>query len=72
MDVDVTENPDLHRFEIRLDGELAGFVAYRPVNGALAFTHAEVDPARRGAGVAARLVAGAFELVRAAGGRVRP
>ncbi|HYN97807.1 MAG TPA: GNAT family N-acetyltransferase [Pilimelia sp.] len=72
MDISVADNPERQRFEIRLDGELAGFAEYRPRDGALAFTHTEVDPRHRGRGLGGALIGAALEQVRADGGRVLP
>jgi predicted GNAT family acetyltransferase len=72
MDISVEHNRDRQRFEVRLDGELAGFADYRPRDGVLAFTHTEVDPRHRGKGVGGVLVGAALDQVRADGGRVLP
>ena len=36
MDVQVTDNPEQAQYEIRADGELAGFVQYHLRNGVIA------------------------------------
>ena len=59
-----------HRFEIHLDGELAGFITYRQAGGALVLLHTEVVPERRGKGVGGRLAGGALQLVRERGQQV--
>lgn len=61
---ETTDNPELHRFEIRVDGELAGFAAYRRRGDRLIFTHTEVDDAYSGQGVGSRLAQDALSTVR--------
>jgi predicted GNAT family acetyltransferase len=72
MATDVTDNTELRRFEIRLDGELAGFSEYHHAGDIIVFTHTEVDPRFRGKGVGTALVRGALENVRSRGFGVRP
>ncbi|MGE4427294.1 MAG: GNAT family N-acetyltransferase [Solirubrobacteraceae bacterium] len=61
MGIEVTDNADEHRFEIRTDGELAGYAEYQLVKGErILFTHTEVDPAFGGQGLGGKLVAGAL------------
>ncbi|OLT52093.1 GNAT family N-acetyltransferase [Cellulosimicrobium sp. CUA-896] len=67
--VDVVEVED--RFEGRLpDGTVAGFAEFSLQDGAVVFTHTEVDPAYEGEGVGSALVAGALDQVRESGRRV--
>ncbi|MFW5470618.1 GNAT family N-acetyltransferase [Knoellia sp. CPCC 206435] len=68
-DVVVTNNPDRHRYEAHLDGELAGFAAYHLSPGTIAFTHTEVDDRFEGRGVGSALARAALDDVRDAGGR---
>jgi predicted GNAT family acetyltransferase len=70
MAAEVHDAPDRTRYEVTLDGELAGFAAYRDVDGARVFTHTEVFDAFEGKGVGSALVRGALEAVRDAGGRL--
>ncbi len=60
------------RFEIELDGELAGFLAYREQGGVLDLVHTEVDPRFEGRGVGGQLVRGALDDARRAGQKVVP
>lgn len=69
---DVRDNPAASRFELPLGDGTVAFLDYRRREGALWLTHAEVPPAWEGKGVGSRLVQGALEQVRAAGGRVVP
>ena len=64
---EVVNNPDAHRYEIHLDGTLAGFADYRVTADRIVFTHTEVDPGFGGRGVGSTLVHGALEDVRQQG-----
>lgn len=64
---EVSDNPDGSRYEVRVDGALAGFAAYRRREGRIVFTHTEVDDAYAGQGLGGALARGALEDVRAAG-----
>jgi predicted GNAT family acetyltransferase len=68
----VTDQPDQLRYEIEVDGELAGFLLYRREPGVLELVHTDVDPKWEGKGVGAALVQGALDDVRARGLKVRP
>jgi len=71
-EVAVTDAPEATRYEARIDGQLAGFAAYRLSPGRITFTHTEVDPAFTGGGVAGRLARHALDDARARGLAVRP
>jgi predicted GNAT family acetyltransferase len=68
----ITDNPDQHRYEIRVDDELAGFVQYRRRTGLIALIHTEIDPRFEGKGLASQLIAAVLEEARAAGIAVLP
>lgn len=76
--IEVVDNPSGKRFEVRVDGVLAGFAAYllhpgfgdRP--GVVVFTHTEVEPDYQGQGVAQELAGQALDQVRASGQKVQP
>ena len=68
----VTDRPDELRYEIEVDGEVAGFLLYRREPGVLELVHTDVDPRWEGKGVGAALVQGALDDVRARGLKVRP
>ncbi len=71
MELSVTDNEHLHRYEALVDGELAGFIRYHDrADGVRDLQHTEVDPAFEGRGVGSRLVSGALDAIRASGGRV--
>jgi hypothetical protein len=54
MELEVADHPEQERFEIRADGELAGFVGYRLHDGELALLHAETLTHFRHRGFAGR------------------
>jgi uncharacterized protein len=66
----VEDNPARRRFEILVDGSLAGFAAYNVRQDTIVFTHTEIDPRFRDKGVGGALVRGALDQVRERGDRV--
>ena len=60
------------RFEIRVDGETAGFAAYHRRPGVIAFVHTEIDPRFEGQGLASQLIKTALSRARAEGAAVLP
>jgi predicted GNAT family acetyltransferase len=64
MELEVADNPEQARYEIRADGELAGFIQYHLRDGVIAFLHTETDPRFRGHGVAATLVRSSLDSAR--------
>jgi uncharacterized protein len=69
---EVVDNPAAGRFEVLVDGEVAGFAEYRRSDGATAFTHTVVDPAFEGRGLGSALARGALDATRRAGSPVLP
>ncbi len=67
MATDVRDVPERTRYEVTSDGELAGFAAYREVDGARVFTHTEVFDAFEGKGIGSALARGALDDVRRSG-----
>ena len=63
----VEHNARKSRFEIHVDGALAGIAHYDLSNGVADFDHTEVSPAYNGRGLGTTLVRGALDQVRAAG-----
>lgn len=68
----VRDAPDRSRFEITVDGKLAGFSEYRSRPGRIVFTHTEVGDAYQGRGLAAKLVRAALDRARRLGLEVTP
>lgn len=72
MTVSVQDNPTAGRFEVHVDGELAGFADYERSTRSLLLTHTEVDEAFGGRGLAGELAATAFAQARDQGLAVLP
>ena len=72
MGSSIQDEPDRSRFEILVDGKLAGFAAYRLRDGAVVLTHTEIDPGHRGGGLGAQLARGTLDTLRERGARVVP
>ncbi|MFA1549546.1 GNAT family N-acetyltransferase [Actinomadura chokoriensis] len=72
MSTEISDNAAKSRYEIRVDGDLAGFVEYEPGEGALTFVHTEVDSAFEGKGIGSALARGALDDVRGKGFSVVP
>ncbi|USX52620.1 GNAT family N-acetyltransferase [Lentzea sp. HUAS12] len=68
----VTNNEAASRYEIHVDGELAGFLEYRNVGGVLALVHTEVDDAYAGQGLGGKLARFALDDVKARGVKISP
>jgi len=69
MSTAVRNNTARSRFELDVDGGIA--VANYKIDGdVITFTHTEVPPRSRGAGVASRLIEAALQAVRAQGLKV--
>ena len=68
----VVDVPEKHRFEVHLDGELAGFAQYRDEDGHFVFTHTEIDDAFEGQGLGSALARGALDEMRERGVRIVP
>ena len=68
----VSDNTEQSRYEIHVDGELAGFAEYKLHGDHVTFTHTEVDDAYEGQGLGSKLARGALDGARAAGLAVFP
>jgi len=66
----VRDVPDRQRFEIVVDGELAGHAAYRRRDREVTFHHTETDPRFEGNGLGTKLVEHALDASVAAGDHV--
>lgn len=63
MDICVSDQRDRHRFEVHLDGELAGFVTYYRPDRTYFLTHTEIFDVFQGRGLASHLVSKALDLI---------
>lgn len=70
--IEVVDEPAKSRFEVLVDGQVAGFADYRLLPTKIVLTHTEVRPEHGGKGLAGRLVKHALEASRDAGLRVVP
>ncbi len=70
--ITVSDRSSLNRYEIRLDGKLAGMAEYQLGEGKIAFTHTEVDPAYGGQGLGSRLIEFAVTDARSRGLEIKP
>ena len=71
-EIRVVDVPDRSRFEIQVDGEVAGFSEYRRRPELIAFVHTLIDPRFEGQGLASQLVRTALTETRAHGLAVLP
>ena len=71
--IEVVDVPDLGRFEIRVDGAVAGFTQYViPDPEHVDFIHTEISDAYAGQGLAGKLATAALGAVRTSGRRAIP
>ena len=69
-DIQVRDNPAEQRYEVSVDGHVAGISEYELEDGVITFVHTEVSEAVEGRGIGSRLAAGALDDVRRRGLRV--
>ncbi|MEJ7796269.1 MAG: GNAT family N-acetyltransferase [Nocardioides sp.] len=72
MSTEVSDQPEQSRYEIRVDGELAGFAEYELHGDHTTFTHTEVDDAYEGQGLGSKLARAVLDGARDAGLAVHP
>jgi hypothetical protein len=72
MTTTVQDNREQHRFEVHVDGTVAGFADYRLRDDTITFTHTEVGDEYEGEGLGSRLAAAALDAARDAGLAVIP
>ena len=70
--MEIKNNYEKSRYEILINGELAGFADYEVIEDTVKFPHTEVDPAFGGRGVGSALVKFALEDVKEQGKFVAP
>jgi predicted GNAT family acetyltransferase len=68
----VVEDGPASRFEVLVDGQGAGFAAYRRNDSTISFTHTEISDQFEGRGLGSVLVRGALDAARAQGAAVLP
>jgi predicted GNAT family acetyltransferase len=68
----VTDNADENRYELREEGQLAGFAEYHRYDDQLAFLHTEIDPEFGGRGLGGELIRSALDDARTRGMTVLP
>lgn len=70
--VEVTLDRDHGRFEATINGEVAGFIAFRAHGSVLDLRHTVVDPDFEGRGVGSALVVYALDTIREGGLKLIP
>ncbi|MEO3862981.1 GNAT family N-acetyltransferase [Acrocarpospora sp. B8E8] len=60
----VVDNPETHRYEILVEGDVAGFAQYRLRPGKIVFLHTEIDSAFEGQGLGSQLARAALNGAR--------
>jgi len=68
----VTDNAEAHRYEITVDGAVAGFIDYHDRGQRRALNHTEIDPAYEGQGLASTIARAALDDIRSRGLVVLP
>lgn len=68
----IVDNADRERYEIRVDGKPAGFVAYRLRPGSIELVHTEIDEEFEGRGLGSQLISFALDDARERGLAVLP
>ncbi len=64
METTVIENPGRHRYEIHVDGELAGFTMFTLDGDVAIMPHTKIDPEFEGQGLATALIGAALDDLR--------
>ncbi|MFI6288373.1 GNAT family N-acetyltransferase [Streptomyces sp. NPDC051018] len=70
MAIEISDSSSAHRYEARIDGQLAGFADYMRTKELIAFVHTEVDPSYEGRGVGSALARAALDAARTDGLKV--
>ena len=71
-DPEVRRDDAAGRYEITVDGELAGYAEFQLRDGGITFSHTVVDDAFEGRGIGSRLAKAVLEDAKAHGLRVTP
>lgn len=70
--ISITNSAGKGRYEIRVDGELAGFLTYRLQPGLIELVHTEIDEEFEGRGLGSQLISFALDDARERGLAVLP
>ncbi len=68
--MEIVDVPERHRYEARIDGEVAGHLRYALDDGVITLIHTEASPEFEGQGVGSSLAQGALDDARRRGLRV--
>ncbi|KQP01534.1 GNAT family N-acetyltransferase [Leifsonia sp. Leaf264] len=71
-DIDIRRNDEGSRYELSIDGEIAGYAEFRSVPGQIIVTHTQTLRDYKGQGVATRLTEWLLADARARGERIVP
>jgi predicted GNAT family acetyltransferase len=72
MPTELVDVPESHRFELRRDSALLGWVDYRPAGASVIVAHTEVAEGHEGEGLGGELVQGTVAAIAAQGKTVIP
>jgi uncharacterized protein len=70
--VEIVDRPDRRRYEVGVEGALAGIATYELGDDEITFIHTEIDRSFAGQGLGSRLAAHVLDDARARHLRVRP
>jgi predicted GNAT family acetyltransferase len=68
--IGIVDRPERRRYEMEVDGRVAGIATYRLTDARITFIHTEIDPAFAGRGLGSRLAEFVLDDARARGLRV--
>jgi predicted GNAT family acetyltransferase len=69
---EVTDHPDRKRYEVAVDGVVAGYAAYEMSSGTVVFTHTVIEPQFEGRGLGSAVARYALDDARRRGLAVVP
>jgi uncharacterized protein len=72
MEPRVVDNPAASRFQLLVDGEVAGFADYQRRGTTISFTHTVIDSKFKGRGLGSALARGALDAAHDDGSAVLP